>query len=196
MASATVASAATIDYNTLAAAAGFGETGVANGTTLNVDGVNITFDAGAGSVAFIDDEFATGGEIRPGGLGVCSSYVPADMDCDISGDDNLDAGEELTLTFDDQVEFILTAFLDQAHLPVDTGDSLMIGTDGGVMSSYTFADALSATFFGITSISFGHAGTDYYIAGATVNPIPVPAAGFLLLGGLGGLAAMKRRKKA
>lgn len=30
----------------------------------------------------------------------------------------------------------------------------------------------------------------------SVTPVPVPAAGFLLLAGLGGLAAMKRRKKA
>lgn len=30
----------------------------------------------------------------------------------------------------------------------------------------------------------------------TVKPVPVPAAGFLLVAGLGGLAALKRRKKA
>lgn len=42
--------------------------------------------------------------------------------------------------------------------------------------------------------------TDQERALAEVNvevaPVPVPAAGFLLLGGLGGLVAMKRRKKA
>ncbi len=39
-------------------------------------------------------------------------------------------------------------------------------------------------------------GPDSYISAIAVSPIPLPAAGFLLLGGLGGLAAMKRRKKA
>ncbi len=34
-----------------------------------------------------------------------------------------------------------------------------------------------------------------YVPG-TVDPIPLPAAGWLLLGGLGGLAAMKRRRKS
>lgn len=34
------------------------------------------------------------------------------------------------------------------------------------------------------------------VRGGTFNEVPVPAAGFLLLGGLGGLAALKRRKKA
>lgn len=37
---------------------------------------------------------------------------------------------------------------------------------------------------------------DNALISVEVAPVPVPAAGFLLLGGLGGLAAMKRRKKA
>ena len=39
-------------------------------------------------------------------------------------------------------------------------------------------------------------GPDSYISAIAASPVPLPAAGFLLLGGLGGLAAMKRRKKA
>lgn len=38
--------------------------------------------------------------------------------------------------------------------------------------------------------------TNFYIDSVTASPIPLPAAGFLLLGGLGGLVAMKRRRKA
>lgn len=34
------------------------------------------------------------------------------------------------------------------------------------------------------------------VASFTVSPIPLPAAGWLLLGGLGGLAALRRKKKA
>ena len=36
---------------------------------------------------------------------------------------------------------------------------------------------------------------EIYLSVLDINEVPVPAAGFLLLGGLGGLAAMKRRKK-
>ena len=35
---------------------------------------------------------------------------------------------------------------------------------------------------------------DWKFKGVSVSPIPLPAAGWLLLGGLGGLAALKRRK--
>lgn len=42
--------------------------------------------------------------------------------------------------------------------------------------------------------SFGYA--DGALAGIGIAPIPVPAAGVMLLGGLGGLAALRRRRKA
>ncbi len=42
--------------------------------------------------------------------------------------------------------------------------------------------------------NFGYA--DGALAGIQVAPVPIPAAGLLLMGGLGGLAALRRRRKA
>ena len=52
---------------------------------------------------------------------------------------------------------------------------------------------------GITNLSIrmvNGAGDGFGFDGARVAAVPVPAAGFLLLGALGGLAAMRRRRKA
>jgi hypothetical protein len=63
----------------------------------------------------------------------------------------------------------------------------------------SFADSdpqwLSVTW---TTVSGGpaNAEVDIEVSPAGVAPVPVPAAGLLLLGGLGGLAAMKRRRKS
>ena len=43
---------------------------------------------------------------------------------------------------------------------------------------------------------FTTGGPNSYISALSATPVPLPAAGWLLLGGLGGLAAMKRRRKS
>ncbi len=45
-----------------------------------------------------------------------------------------------------------------------------------------------------TNDAYGYA--DGALAGVGIAPVPVPAAGLLMVGGLGGLAALRRRKKA
>lgn len=81
-------------------------------------------------------------------------------------------------------------------------DQLLInaaGTNGGnAIGGYKFGDL---DWIG-KSLTFRVAGSrddtsrDFALAGVNVSPIPLPAAGFLLLTAIGGLAAARRRKSA
>lgn len=67
----------------------------------------------------------------------------------------------------------------------------------GGFASTTFAPILvSEIFFTVLSSNDAVGFADGALAGIGIAPVPVPAAGLLLLGGLGGLAALKRRRKA
>jgi hypothetical protein len=85
-----------------------------------------------------------------------------------------------------------------------TGIHLATNSDGtGVFASETVNGAGVYSFFNNLANSPLYVVFDWtndvtgsFDADISLAPIPVPAAGFLLLGGLGGLAAMRRKKKA
>ncbi|MFM2354562.1 MAG: hypothetical protein RLZZ528_298 [Pseudomonadota bacterium] len=69
-----------------------------------------------------------------------------------------------------------------------TGSGFVGATFAPILASYITFTVLSS------NDAFGFA--DGALAGIGIAPVPVPAAGLLLLGGLGGLAALRRRKRA
>ena len=82
-------------------------------------------------------------------------------------------------------------------------DDVRILDDDGFLLDYTGVDAtLDLNGIVSSSLSFqarqgGAAVRDAFtIAAIEIAPVPVPAAGFLMLAGVGSLAATKRRKKA
>jgi len=137
------------------------------------------------------------------GISNCSTGFGSSTD-----DDNLVFPELLALSFSDPVFLTELVIRDAGHdlengsilagsdaLPDDEGHPgyLTLIVSGGFvqgLGQLGFSD-----FFYFTSVG-SELGQEIYLSSVTVNPIPLPAAGWLLIGGLGGLAAMKRRKKA
>jgi hypothetical protein len=189
---ATSVSAATLDF--VAEAAG-NERGIASGTSLTIDGLAVTFSANSTYSPYFDD--LSGG--KPGGLGVCKVLTTSDQ-CNPSSDDNVTMGEAVTLGFGTPVTLSGLVFNDADHNSLATSAAeLLIGINGDPLRLSRFRSASSGVFTDVSSITFAHGGRDpsqFYVSGATATPVPLPAAGLLLAGGLGLLGvgrAMKRR---
>ena len=132
------------------------------------------------------------------GLGVDCVVVPAFCDNQIDGDGLVD--DLLTLTFSEVVDFTSVFFR-----LIEENDDFDLWIDGILVSSDVTIQGnnpYSLTGLTGTSISFGaDAGNDDFRLGSiTVDtipaPVPLPAGGILLVGALGGLAALRRKPQA
>lgn len=189
--------------------------GTWDGSSYSVDGISVTATAGsydsasapdydyADAWAYLDSTSAG----RQAGLGVCSGLTGDE--CDPSNDDNTGiAGgtsssstyyEFLRLVFDSPVFITDILLRDDNHRILTSG---LIGYGDGSIGSpagLSIYDIASGAFTsGVASNVWYFArigrGVNFYIDGLTVEEVPLPAAGLMLLGGLGGLAALRRRK--
>lgn len=220
--SATSGSAAVLDFLEFA---NNNEHGVADGTVIEFNGVNVGFSAGlrngsTAAFAYFDHGNA--------GLGVCKSPREGvtfaggllgqgtGNDCLSASDDNVTVTESVTISFDQAFNLSGLSFTGEGHqfgngaVPVFLQDettgqnrsaaTLRFGINGGALTEYTFGVLSTLSFGNVTSATFAfndgvQTADQFYLASAVVNPVPVPAALPLLLAGLGGLGVMARRKR-
>lgn len=165
-------------------------------TGMTVDGVTVTASTNAGYVHA--DAYSRAGS-PSAGIGPCQID-----DCNGRGEDGFAAGETLTLTFDMPVHLTGIVLRESAagRVSGDPDHTLAQGTFGLQGQVWQVVDGAPLdlpTFTGTEfTFSFGDetTGSDYYLSAVTAElaPVPVPAAGVLLLGALGGLAMVRRKR--
>ncbi len=151
-----------------------------------------------------------------GDASLVSAPLALDNDGIGIGDDEITyrtpSTELLTVRFDDTVRLTGVHFLDLFEAPdsateevamVTVDDKPIVLTFGafqrkmGDNPGYAFAstDVTGRTFrFSVLSTNDAYGDPDYALAALDVAPVPVPAAGLLLVGAIGALGATRRRR--
>lgn len=125
------------------------------------------------------------------GLGVTRFF---DTDSDLDGQ----VDEFLVFTFDQTVKFFTILFEDvdpndDWDLFVDSGSGFAQVADENTDNPYSFS---AGTNGNRVAIGADGGNDSFRVSSITVAAVPLPAAGLLMLGALGGLIGLRRRKSA
>lgn len=204
--------AGTINFNTSKGWTQGFHTYSGGGVTVKAKAANVNYK---GEITSISPYLASWGGYH-GGLGICnpgtdrSAGRPAGCYKDEHTIDGKGPNEYVILDFghhkvditsitfsyvDRNDDFDIVVYNDGPwNKPTDTAFDRRLPNNKSVVTSSNF-DVESGSMFGIGA--YGR-NDDFKIKAIhfDVHPIPLPATGIMLLAGLGGLAAMKRRKKA
>ncbi|WP_176445215.1 VPLPA-CTERM sorting domain-containing protein [Maliponia aquimaris] len=188
-----------------------------SGTTITdaaFDGEAVTFFANSTFYPYFDHGNA--------GLGVCQNVAnpgatasggTGNMCTSGSADDNVTVTEAVTIAWQGARTLSNLLFSKEGHtLFASTNtQTLLFGINGGSLARYTFGELMGLTFNGVTSATFGfddasfdpvigrglaRNNEQFYLAAATISPVPLPASLPLMLAGMVGLGWFGRRRKS
>lgn len=178
------------------------------------------YDYGTGS--FVDTPYVYA-DYGNAGFGACRAVLDGtsagadtgnqDNKCAPSSDDSIQSvqlasgtwvSEYLKITFNEGTQ-LTSLTVDANHDGGLTPTSLFaVWATGDANWTFVQTDTLDNGFFTYALDKYFEAGTslylkadcnDIYLSAMEVSKVPLPASGLLLLGGLGGLAAVKRRRR-
>jgi len=197
------ANAAVFDFGDIAETLGEGAWDTVTGGSVSDAGISVSASSSNSdlvdiSVAYLDDNSGSG---REAGLGVCSTGINISGDCVVASDDNIaeiDSGyETLYLNFSTSVMLTDLLLRDDDHFDLVAGDDIWLSSNS-YTGFYTVGASDLADWGRSTEwrFEFGSAasGANFYVGSISVAPVPLPAAGLMLLTALGGVAATRRRK--
>lgn len=174
------------------------------GSLLTDGGVSVTSatatHTGGPAHAFFDAGRAGLGVCHSGFTGTVSSLGGNVSNCSTNfgsrtSDDNITENEVLSVTFSKVVAITDILFRNAIH-GLANGTLVIDGSEQQIAAGKLSETALAALGKAST-FTFGYGGTNptqIYLTSAAVSPVPLPAGVVLLLTGLAGLGAMRRRR--
>lgn len=161
-----------------------------------VDGLNVSVSTDPGSVVWMDGAH---GNSPASGLGACDR---TDGNCNGAWEDGVRNDETLTLIFDRSVR-LTSLFLREssnahnAGLEIDhtpySGAFTINGIGSVANAGLAMVDVVGASFTFRPQGDWTSEKGSAYLSAVTVSPIPLPAAGLLLVGGLAGFGFVRRK---
>ena len=180
---------------------------------IRVQATAIRRDANGNPIDDLTDAYLDGYSGGPGGIGACLTSLD---DCGATDNVASSAWEEVTLTFYDLSNQLLTVTLDHTlhtdgdHKLVFSNDDtaeLKLSVDGTEVADSPFdLNGLPTQSIGggtAVKLALGYTGSSFtfdvlanelYISGLEVRPVPLPAAAWLFASSLAGLGWIGRRR--